>query len=354
MAEKYFLGGVTPNGFTTHLGELINDTKYYTYILKGGPGTGKSSFMKRIAKHFEKSEHVVYYYCSSDPDSLDAIVLSVSKVIIVDGTPPHVFEPKYPGVCQRIINLGKFWNESTLREKSEKIISVIDLNKSLMTSASDNHKVLSGACEERYNLALEFVDNGKIEDTAEAFCSNLFRSNRECEGKKLIRQLSVMTRYGYKTLEDTISNYSKVFILKDDMFVASDIFIDVVAKRAMESGYDIKISPCLLFGFFIGEHLLIDELDVALISSNLLTRVDCKAEDTIDCFGFYTGDSVSKNEVFLKDNAKRIDDLADKSGQILDEAKRVHDEIEKYYISAMDFDSFEIIYKEVCEEIQEL
>ena len=354
MKEKYFLGGVTPKGFLTYLGELVNDTMYYTYILKGGPGTGKSSFMKRIAKHFEKRENIVYYYCSSDPDSLDAIELTVSKVIIVDGTAPHVFEPKYPGVCERIINLGEYWNKQELKENSEKIISTINHNKSLMAMASDNHKVLSKACEDRYNFAKDYVDKGKIENAAKDFCAKIFEANRGRKGEKNIRQLSVMTRYGYMTQMDTVDNYSKVFILKDDSFIASDIFIDIVAKRAMEIGYDTVISPCLLFGSFIGEHLLIKELDVAIITSNPMTHINYDADNIIDCQGFYKEDGSIQNEVFLKDNTKRIDELTGKSRQLLNEAKSVHDEIEKYYSSAMNFELVESLFKVVCEEIQEL
>ena len=48
MAEKFFLGGVTPSGFSTQLTELVCSRQYFTYILKGGAGTGKSSLMNRI------------------------------------------------------------------------------------------------------------------------------------------------------------------------------------------------------------------------------------------------------------------------------------------------------------------
>ena len=67
---------------------------------------GKSTLMKKIAGQFEDTEDVTVFYCSSDPDSLDAVVLHSSKVVIVDGTARHVFDPKYPGIGETIINLG--------------------------------------------------------------------------------------------------------------------------------------------------------------------------------------------------------------------------------------------------------
>ena len=94
MINSFFFGGVAPGGFSTQLTQIINGKEYYTYILKGGPGTGKSRMMKKIADRFAKDEDVTCFYCSADPDSLDAVMMHTSKVLVVDGTPPHVSEPR--------------------------------------------------------------------------------------------------------------------------------------------------------------------------------------------------------------------------------------------------------------------
>lgn len=52
--------------------------------------------MKKIAGELSEIDEPELYYCSSDPDSLDAVVFRKIKAIIVDGTSPHVFEPDYP------------------------------------------------------------------------------------------------------------------------------------------------------------------------------------------------------------------------------------------------------------------
>ena len=43
MSEKYFLGCMTQQGFSTEFGRLMEEKDRFTYILKGGAGTGKSS-----------------------------------------------------------------------------------------------------------------------------------------------------------------------------------------------------------------------------------------------------------------------------------------------------------------------
>lgn len=40
MIESFF-GGVTPNGFSTQLTQMVNGKEYYTYIPKGWPRNGE-------------------------------------------------------------------------------------------------------------------------------------------------------------------------------------------------------------------------------------------------------------------------------------------------------------------------
>ena len=209
MMEHFFFGGVTPNGFSTQLTQLINSKEYYTYILKGGPGTGKSQMMKKIAERFSKKENVTCFYCSSDPESLDAVMLHTSKVIIVDGTPPHVSEPRFPGVCQEIVDLGQCWDKAVLKENRERIIKANELNKSMMAAAENYNKALGLICDDTYTCAERFVDKRRIEEAAQGLCDNLFknRETRTSRGRQAIRQLSVMTKDGYTTLPDAVAGW---------------------------------------------------------------------------------------------------------------------------------------------------
>ena len=60
------------------------------YIIKSGPGSGKSSLMRRVERHLQaaglKTEQVL---CSGDPDSLDAVIVPELGAAIVDGTAPQ-------------------------------------------------------------------------------------------------------------------------------------------------------------------------------------------------------------------------------------------------------------------------
>lgn len=351
MRKKFFMGGVTPNGFSTELTEIVNSGEYFTYILKGGPGTGKSVLMKKVADIFGDTEDVTCYYCSSDPASLDAVQLHSSKTIIVDGTPPHVFEPKYPGVRQKVINLGQYWDEGNLGEHSEEIIRATRTNKLLLSGAAYYNNALGIICNSTYNVAEGFLNRQMLEDEAYRFCDKLYVHHKKNRGKQGIRQLSVMTKNGYMTLMDTIEQYSDMYVLNDRLFAASDVFINIVAEKALEYGFSVKVSPCLLFGNFVREHLLIDDIRTALVTSNPLTNIKNSRSADIDLSLFYVQEQMQPYEKLLKTNNRLIETIAGISQEMLEDAKCFHDEIEKYYIDAMDFTALDGVCDDICNDI---
>ena len=105
---KMFAGANTPDGFVGFYKELVDmyDLKKL-YILKGGSGIGKSTFITKFADAFPNHEKL-FLVCSGDPKSLDGVIIPHIGIGIIDGTDPHIVDPIYPGVVDEIINLGEY------------------------------------------------------------------------------------------------------------------------------------------------------------------------------------------------------------------------------------------------------
>ena len=121
-----FAASNSSQGFRNYYGEIFSEPRIdRLYIIKGGPGTGKSHFMKAVAHSARLHGYdVEEFFCSSDPLSLDGIRLSKAgspTVGLLDGTAPHVREPSLPGARDEIVNLGEFWNSARLAGERARI-----------------------------------------------------------------------------------------------------------------------------------------------------------------------------------------------------------------------------------------
>lgn len=89
--KRVFPGANTACGFYSYYDYIIDENAYRKYIIKGGPGVGKSSFMKKIGYEMvDMGYDIEFHQCSSDNNSVDAVVIPKLKVAFVDGTAPHV------------------------------------------------------------------------------------------------------------------------------------------------------------------------------------------------------------------------------------------------------------------------
>lgn len=117
MTDTYFLGANTPEGFRSEYGTLQRDRRIRRLlIIKGGAGCGKSTLMKSLGDRAEEygweTERIL---CSSDPDSLDGLVIPELGLALVDGTAPHVVEPRLCGCGANYLNLGRYYREELLQ-----------------------------------------------------------------------------------------------------------------------------------------------------------------------------------------------------------------------------------------------
>lgn len=89
---RFFMGANTPGGFSGYLDDLydVNDG-WRAFLIKSGPGTGKASLMRSVLRRMtERGVEATAILCSSDPDSLDGVILPGLKACIIDATAPHV------------------------------------------------------------------------------------------------------------------------------------------------------------------------------------------------------------------------------------------------------------------------
>ena len=76
--KAYFAAANTSDGFISYYADCFGRQEIsHLYMIKGGPGTGKSRFLGDVASAaVKRGWEAEYFYCSSDPCSLDGVILT--------------------------------------------------------------------------------------------------------------------------------------------------------------------------------------------------------------------------------------------------------------------------------------
>ena len=95
--KRRFLGAATPIGPIDYV-PSITEGLLKRYFIKGRPGSGKSTMLKKIAIEAEmRGYNVEIYHCGLDPHSLDMVVVRELGFAIFDSTAPHEYFPERDG-----------------------------------------------------------------------------------------------------------------------------------------------------------------------------------------------------------------------------------------------------------------
>lgn len=346
-----FLGGSSPNGFRTHFGSMIADTDHHTYIIKGGPGTGKSSLMKRLAEAFPDDDKEIYR-CSSDPASLDALIFTERKVIFVDGTSPHVFEPEYPGAVQQILDLGAYWDIGRLKNAKNDIISANSAYQQQHARCRRYITALSAVIGDTFQIGNCALNEQKLDGFINRLAKKILPARKqEHEGKMEFRQLSAITPEGYLTY---IPDDYSIYLLNDSLYAGSEKFLRKFSEIAVKKGYDVSVSICTVYGNDSFEHLLIPEIKTAFFTADPLNRFTAAAKQPINFRRFYDKNMVASKKMRIKFNASAADELRDEAVSALKCAKSEHDILESLYIPAVDFDGINRLCYDLISRIKSL
>ena len=159
--RRYFLGANTGKGFVSLCDEFCKpESGNFLYVIKGGPGCGKSSFMKTIGKAAEDAGlDVEYVICSGDPDSLDGrCLIPAWHVGYADGASPHILDvARSAAASGAYLDLGQFYDVAALRPKREVLA---DLTAKYRAQYAIAYKALAEA--KRLHDELEAVYNPHV------------------------------------------------------------------------------------------------------------------------------------------------------------------------------------------------
>lgn len=355
----FYMGANSPDGFFSYYSEFEKAAVgWRSFLIKGGAGTGKSTVMKRVLSECDYDEQLIErLHCSSDPKSLDGIVMYRKKFTMVDATPPHIIEPRFPGGYQSIINLCEYFDEDRLCYRLRNTIHWQEENNAWHKRCQNYLKCAKLLQDENIAFANSATDKEKVLKLAARICKreiipqkDEYIPHNKTEHKRL---LSAVTNQGVTLFADTATTLAdKIYLIKDEFGVSSNLLLTNISQQALQKGYEIFSCYCPLDPQNKLEHLFIPALNLGFVTENKFHSFKNIAPFcVISAARFTDKEKLSQRKQIIRFNQKAINQMVDEAIFALKQAKTVHDSLELQYACAVDFTKINAKMAEVIAKI---
>ncbi|MFW6036097.1 MAG: hypothetical protein ACOCRZ_07575, partial [Halothermotrichaceae bacterium] len=302
---------------------------------------------------FKQGYDLEYHWCSSDNNSLDGLVIPELKTAFLDGTAPHTTDPNYPGVVDKIINLGDFRNDKTLEKNKNDIIS---LTNEISLKFSQAYSYL-GAAYKIYKHWKSYYqssrDINKYKNILKELCNNNLSSSSLNTGRERHLFASAITPAGsINHLESLCADIANRIIIKGSPGTGKSKLIEDYCRKLSRYNYYILYLHCPLEPEKL-DAAIIPELDTALIIGTAPHYFEANStkDRSINLLEACTLDYIKKYNGEILDAEKLYEDMMKRVYYFLRNAKSLHDQLEEYYIDSMDFDGINQFRKELIKKI---
>lgn len=350
--RRVYPGGNTYKGFHSFYDFILDQQSAKRIIvIKGGPGVGKSSFMKKLGEAMlEKGFDVEYHHCSSDNNSIDGVVFPEVGVALIDGTAPHIVDPKNPGGVDEIMHLGDYWNEEAMM-KNKELILIDNSEVGRLFKRAYGYLAAAKGAYDNYTRNLKAVtENAKLNKLAEELINKIFDdySCSEKLGKERHLFGSAITPDGIKDhLETLIEPNEKIFVIKGEYESGQSTILEKIGKLAIQKGYDVEF----FHNHFILEkidNIIIKELSIAITTAEKFIKENNNIFNIDKCLN---EGLLKEREAEIKLDKEIYDELINLAVSNISRAKKVHDQMENYFIPNMDFQKIDLLREKTLERI---
>jgi len=325
----FFAGANTAEGFAGEYHSIADEKKLErVYIIKGGPGTGKSTMMRKCAELAEKNGLPgVRYLCGSDPDSLDCVVLD-GRIAVLDGTAPHIRDMIYPGASSELLDLSSFWDSCVLEQERDAVVS----------AASRKSEYYSAAYE--YLSAAELIERDKrqlsekvfLKEKAAAYIGRLMKKlgkPKNPKGKITYVRTHGLTMKGAYALDSLHAEYRYTVA---DCYGCAPLFMKLVLDKLKGAGYSLTVSKLPVPDSVVS--ILIEDCGVLITASG-----HGSGEKSVNLSRFADDSACAEIRGEFRLASKLQSSCMDEALDRLAKAAEEHFALEEIYIRAMDFDA---------------
>lgn len=331
-------GGNTSRGFYSYYDQLLPpQTATRIFILKGGPGVGKSTLMRSIGETIAEKMDVEFLHCSSDNDSLDGILVPSKGLMMVDGTAPHIVDPELPGAVDGIINLGVCLNETAMQEKVPQIHQTKQKISARFRRAYRYLAAASRLREDTNALYAAHTDRVALNDALAPWLKALFGKRKpQAPGRERKLFAGAVTPRGCVCTLESLKP-GECWRIDGPWAFPSEWILQRIRAEALWSGIDVESYHCAIDPQRI-EHLYLKQADLLITTHSEYHNISpAGVTQTLSFRPLLDASALSLHQADLQQNRAMFSQLLQTAADAIADAKTLHDTLEHFYTSEMDY-----------------
>ena len=349
---RFFLGANAPEGYCSLFGNFTDaESGDFLWIIKGGPGCGKSEFMRKVGAAAEMAgQPVEYILCSLDPASLDGIYLPELRVGYVDGTAPHVLEPYQAGAASMALDLGVYYDVAALRTKLPALSELEaqyneELGRMRSLIASAGHIGSCTLCGMQAEEARQATIRRALGAARREFGKNL---SKKAQGYVKKRFLSALTPNGVDFLSETVSALCGRIYTLDNDFGMAPFYLRQMEREALARGHSVILCPNPM-ATEEAEALLIPAMGLGFITINSRRKFQGEVYRHVRLDALLAPEAAREVRQRCRSETRMRGEILKLAGEAMRDVKALHDKIEVIYNPHVDFEAIDALVEKHIE-----
>ncbi len=347
--HRYFPGTHTGRGFISFFDSVLSGMERI-FVLKGAPGTGRSTLLKSIGlAMLDRGFSVEILHRSTDSNSLDGVIIPEIKLAVVDGSAPHNYESKAPGEVGQPVNLGDYWDREFLQRSEAEIVAINQQADGLFAAV---HKALKAAAELREEIRrVNAQQSGReqLSKLSEELLEEIFRPEPQ------VRHLfasAITPRGRINFLLNITEPWSRRYILQGVPGSGKSEIVGKIANAALERGLKVDMYHDPLEVDRV-EAVVVPQLDLAVLAVEPDYSVEGlrDGDRIIELAQYLDKEKLEHSMIRSMATRQRYGELMQEAVDNLVAAKEINDRLEQYYIRAMNFEAVDSLKESILNKI---
>ncbi|KGP93015.1 hypothetical protein N780_11835 [Pontibacillus chungwhensis BH030062] len=336
----YYVAGNTAEGYYRLTESMLNGLDK-CYILTGGPGTGKSTFIKSVAEELKGSEHFLeYLHSPSEPGSLDGLIIRNRRMALIDEQLiRHLKNDKIPGA--HFIHLSEGLDPVRLTEQKNAVVQLSNQLDHLYGLSYQTFKDSLRAHDDLEDIYISSMNFNEANKLTDELIQLFYGSEDQFKAPRIEhRFLGAATPEGAKDfIQQLTSDINKRYFIKGRAGSGKSTMLKKIAEAGAEKGYNVEVYHC---GFDPNslDMIILRELSIAIFDSTAPHEYfpDRENDEIVDvykrCIESGTDETYASE---IADTTKRYKDKMKDAISLLKDARNVRDQLKTIYSSAMDY-----------------